>query len=164
MKLSRSIRTSILVVAIGLIGCEPNRPTFDENIAFVEDHRDDLATLVSDIQNQSSLRRLIRSNGREYVTVIYRDGRIVEGYIDDWKWDNEILVWIKRLQAAECHGFDDNPEWLTSLYLDQSTYIAVPREVPVDEEYTAWAKAGENREGYRCFDLGDGWYLDVQAN
>ncbi len=109
--------------------------------------------------------RVIWSDGKEFITVIYRDGRIVEGYSDDTKWDSEIHSMIERLKAAGCHGFDDDRSGgLTSLYLNISTYVAVTSPGPWSKEYAAWAKKERTPDGFRCIDLDGGWYLTVKKN
>ena len=163
LKPPRFICFFILIAAGALIGCREKPSDFEKHATFAKTHRSDLASLVSEIQKQTSLSRVIWSDGREFITVIYRDGRIVDGYSDDQKWQPEIRGWIARLKAAGCHGFDDH-ESVTSLYLDIQIYIAVPSIDSWRREYVSWAQRDRNPDGFRCIDLGDGWYLTVDKN
>ncbi len=160
---------AILAVVIGWFESGDKGLDFDELVAFSKNHRPALAALVSDIQKQPALSRVIWSD-REFITVIYRDGRIVDGYADDTKWQTDIRAWIERLKSLGCHGFDDMRSDNGSgsedmrLYLDIRTYIAVPLADRYLKQYAAWAKAGKNSDGYRCIDLGQGWYLSTEKN
>jgi hypothetical protein len=155
---------SIAFAVCGLVGCRDN-PSYFENLGtFVQANRIELTALVSDIQKQTSLSRVIWSE-REFITVIYRDGTSRDGYADDKTWSAEVTNWIARLKAAGCHGFDDGgPEDVTSLYLDIQSYIAVPSAGHWEEAYAAWARAGKNPHGLRCVDLGRGWYLTADKS
>jgi hypothetical protein len=158
--------TMALAIAVNfLVGCRDNPSHFEKTAAFAQANRIELTALVSDIQKQTSLSRVIWSDGREFITVIYRDGTSRDGYADDKTWSAEVTNWIARLKAAGCHGFDDGgPEYVTSLYLDIQTYIAVPAAGHWEEAYAEWARAGKNPHGLRCVDLGKGWYLTVDKS
>jgi len=158
----QSICVALLIAAGASSGCRDNGSTLETLAAFSQSNRSVLASLVSDIQKQTSLSRIIWSDGREFVTVIYRDGRVVDGYSDDKKWQPEISNWVGRLKAAGCHGFDDRKS-VTCLYLSMETFIAVPSD-DLRTEYAGWAEKDSNRDGYRCKDLGQGWYLTTEKN
>ena len=158
----QSICVALLIAAGASSGCRDNRSNLETLVAFSQSNRSVLASLVSDIQKQTSLSRIIWSDGREFVTVIYRDGRVVDGYSDDKKWQPEIRSWIERLKTAGCHGFDDR-ESATCLYLAIDTFIAVPSG-DWRAEYAGWAEKDRNPDGYRCTDLGQGWYLTTEKH
>jgi hypothetical protein len=158
----QSICFALLIAGGASSGCRDNRSDFATLVAFSQSNRSVLGTLISDIQKQTALSRVIWSEGREFITVIYRDGRIVDGYSDDKKWQPEIRGWIERLKAAGCHGFDDR-ESATCVYLDIQTFIAVPSR-DWRSEYASWAEKDRNPDGYRCTDLGQGWYLTTEKN
>lgn len=162
MKPLQSICLALLIAAGASSGCRDNRSDFENLAAFSQSNRSHLATLIDEIQKEASLNRLIWSKGREFVTVIYRDGRIIDGYSDDKRWQPEIRGWIERLKAAGCRGFDDRKS-ATCLYLDIDTFIAVPSG-DWRTEYAGWAKRDRNADGYRCKDLGQGWYLTTEKN
>lgn len=155
----------VAISAFSLIGCNQKQSQFEEQGAWVQEHRNELSEIVDNIQKQNSLRRIIRSDGRELITAIYRDGRIVDGYADEKKWTPEIAQWLERLKIAGCNGFDDEgPEGVISIYLDTSLYIAIPKGAEFSEQYHDWAKSDRTKDGYRCADLGRGWYLTTEKH
>jgi hypothetical protein len=153
----------MLIATGALVGCRESPSYFEKLAVYAKTHRSELGALISEIQNQTILSRIIWSDDREFITVIYRDGRIIDGYSDDQKWQPEIRAWIARLKALGCHGFDDDAS-VTSLYLDIQTYIAAPSSESWRREYASWAQKDRNPDGFRCLDLGDGWYLTVQRH
>ncbi|WP_386820067.1 hypothetical protein [Luteolibacter algae] len=154
-----------IAAIVGIVGCKKTLLEFEERGRFVQRERTKLAAIVTDIQKQNAVKRLIWSDGREFVTVIRRDDVVEEGYVGDRKFQPEIGDWMKRLKASGCHGFnDDRIDGLTILYLDISTHIAVPTAEQFKDQYSAWAKAGKDPEGMRCIDLGHGWYLATDNN
>ncbi|HEX8373505.1 MAG TPA: hypothetical protein VF585_12040 [Chthoniobacterales bacterium] len=158
------INAVLIVTACSvLVGCGQAPPNFDELAASVRRNRNETSIIISAIQKQPTLQRLIWSDGNEFITIIGRDGEVADGYREETKWQPEIQGWIKRLKASGCHGFDDDREiGLTRLYLDIQTYIAVTSPGPFREKYSAWSRAGETDEGYSCIDLGQGWYLTAE--
>jgi len=165
MTMTPSIFITFAIAAFSLIDCSQKQSKFEEDAAWVQEHRSELNDLADKIKKQDSLRRIIWSDGRKFITVVYRDGRIVDGYADETKWDPEITQWLECLRFAGCHGFDDGgPEDVTSIYLDTSLYIAIPNGIRFSEEYHEWAKRDRTKDGYRCTDLGRGWYLTTEKH
>jgi hypothetical protein len=168
---SASTVLSIVLLSgvLAMTGCTDKNQHLSAKVDWIQANRSLLAKLVDEIQSQGSLRRVIWSDRREFVTVIYRDDRIIDGYLDDNNWTTkeatEITDWIARLKSAGCHGFDDNgPAEVTRLFVSSTAYIGIPSGGRFSEQYAEWAKNDRNDYGYRCIDLGNGWYLTSQKH
>lgn len=162
-----SLSVALLAGLLAVTGCTDNNRHLSSKIAWIQANRSSLAKLIDEIQSQDSLRRVVWSERREFVTAIYRDGQIIEGYLNDNTWPpkeaTEIADWIARLKSAGCHGFDDGgPTEVTRLYVDIITYIGIPSEGGFAQQYAEWAKKDRNAYGYRCIDLEHGWYLTTE--
>jgi hypothetical protein len=154
-----------MTTIIAVFACRKPASEFEATGKFVQRNRVELAAIIADIQKQDELKRIIWSDGREFFTVIHRDGRIVEGYASGNQWQSQTREWIERLKGSGSHGFDDDRiGGLTILFLDASTFVAVPTAESSEDEYSAWAKVGKTQEGMRCVDLGRGWYLTTTKN
>ena len=162
--LSATILTGFLAVT----GCTDKNQLLSSKVAWIQANRSSLAKLVDDIQVQDTLRRVVWSE-KEFMTAIYKDGRIFEGYLNDNNWPieeaKEIADWFARLKSAGCYGFDDGgPNEVTQLFIGITTYIGIPSEGRFTEQYAEWAKNDRNDYGYKCIDLENGWYLTTEKH
>jgi len=166
-----------LFVMLLCVSCIPSRPSaasreiesvrsrFPTLATWVQDNRDDLELIVSEIEQEEDLRRLAWSRN-EYVTATFKDDAILRGYFESSNWPKErkaiVETWFDRLRKAGCHGFDyAGANWGMRLYLDVNVYIGIPASENrrLIESYESWISKGNDVRGDICLKLDGGWYL-----